>query len=681
MEPLLPKIESPLDVRRLSLVQLEQLAGEIRDALCHIVTTRPAHFASNLGVVELCIALHTTFDFRSDRLIWDTGHQIYPHKLITGRYRQFNTIRTRGGLMGYPNPGESEYDLFMTGHAGSSVSTMLGMAVGDQLADAIAADGNRAAPAVGESNAGSDAAALAKAAGRHHVAVIGDGAFPSGIVYEAMNNAGGLKNKLLVVLNDNKMSICPRVGGLAEYLDRLRVNRFYTGLKSEVQRVLNHVPMVGDSVERFLGNMKESLKAGLHGGMLFEELGFHYVGPIDGHDIAKLQKYLRLVKDYEGPVLLHVVTEKGHGFKPAAEDPVYFHTPPVFRREEDRVVPVAKSASRAYTNIASEAIRRAMHADRRVTVLTAAMCQGNNLERVREEFPDRFFDTGICESHAVAFAAGQAKSGLRPIVDIYSTFLQRSYDQIFQEVALQNLPVTFLLDRAGLTGPDGPTHHGAFDLGYMRIFPNMTVMAPGDEAELPAMLDFALAHDGPTSIRYPKAKAERIERNAAPIEHGVAEVLDWGDDAMILCCGTQLASCVGAAEELRGQGFDVGVINARFVKPLDTKTLLAAVARCSAVVTVEEGALAGGFGSAVLEAANAAGIGTAHVRRLGFPDAFIEHGERDELLASLSLSASGIAETVRQLITDQDAHREGDETVDRRTGPFGARIDSRHASR
>ncbi len=661
MHPLLSKIESPADLRRMSLVELEHLAADIRDVLCHLVTTRPAHFASNLGVVELTLALHTEFDFLRDRLIWDTGHQIYPHKLITGRYGVFSTIRTRGGLMGYPNPAESEYDLFMTGHAGCSISTMLGLASGDSIADALLSPASSNGAASGN-----------RPETRHHVAVIGDGAFPSGIVYEAMNNAGGLKQKLLVVLNDNKMSICPRVGGLAEYLDRLRMNRIYTGIKSEVQRFVSHVPVVGDSMERLLGNMKESLKAGLHGGMLFEELGFHYVGPIDGHDIGKLQKYLRMVKEWEGPVLLHVVTEKGHGFKPAAEDPVYFHTPPVFRREEDRAVPMPKTGSAAYTNIASEAIRRAMHADPRVTVLTAAMCQGNNLERVRDEFPKRFFDTGICESHAVAFAAGQAKSGLRPIVDIYSTFLQRSFDQIFQEVALANMPVTFMLDRAGLTGPDGPTHHGAFDIPYMRVFPNMTVMAPGDESDLEAMVPFALSHAGPTSIRYPKAKSVRVDRTATPIEAGRAEVIEWGDDGMIVACGTLLADCVRAAQLLRTEGFDVGVINARFVKPLDTETILRAVSNCSAVVTVEEGALAGGFGSAVLEAACAAGIDTTRLRCLGLGDRFVEHGERDELLVSLGLDSEGIAASLKALL------RSGAEGFNESEHAAVARFDARH---
>lgn len=620
--PLLPTIESPADLRPLSLEQLQQLAGEMREALCNVVADRTAHFASNLGVVELCLALHTTFDFRRDRLIWDTGHQIYPHKLVTGRFRDFASIRTRGGLMGYPNPQESDYDLFMTGHAGCSVSTVLGLKSGDDLL-----------PGEGD---------------RHAVAVIGDGAFPSGIVFEALNNAAALKKPMIVVLNDNKMSICPRVGGVADYLDRLRMNPLYVGLKGEVAKALHKVPLVGESVAGMLLNTKNAVKAYLHGGMLFEELGIRYVGPIDGHNIGLLKQYLEMCQTSEGPVLLHIVTQKGHGFGPAEDDPVTFHTPAPFERNGRTVVSIKKSGSRAYTNVASAAVHEQLSRNERVTVLTAAMCQGTNLEKVRDDFPTRFFDVGICESHAVAFAAGQAKAGLRPIVDIYSTFLQRSFDQIFQEVALQSLPVTFLLDRAGLTGPDGPTHHGVFDLGYMRLFPNLVVMAPGDERDLPAMLDWALAHNAPTSIRYPKATAETIERDFAPIELGKAEVLDWGTDGTILCCGTLLGACVKAAAQLRDEGLDVGVVNARFVKPLDTEVVLKAVAESPLVLSVEEGQLQTGFGSAVLEAANEAGLPTTNVLRLGLPDRFVEHGERGELLAELGLDAAGIARVFRE---------------------------------
>jgi 1-deoxy-D-xylulose-5-phosphate synthase len=634
MDKLLSKIESPRDLQGLSNADLEQLAGEMREVLCNLVSNRTAHFASNLGVVELCLALHTTFDFSRDRLIWDTGHQIYPHKLITGRYHEFSTMRTKGGLMGYPNPNESPYDLFMTGHAGCSVSTALGLKSGDEL--------------MGEGD-------------RHSVAVIGDGAFPSGIVYEAMNNAGGMRKNLLVILNDNQMSICPRVGGLGEYLDRLRINTLYTGLKSEVLKVLNKVPLFGDPAERFLAQVKESIKAGLHGGMLFEELNFRYIGPVDGHNIQQLRRYLAMVKDVPGPVLLHVVTEKGHGFKPAAEDPVFFHTPVPFTCEDAGVVAFKQSSSKAYTDVVSQSIFDAMSVNPKVTVLTAAMCQGTKLEPIRVAYPDRFFDTGICESHTVAFAAGQAKAGMRPVVDIYSTFLQRSFDQIFQEVALQNLPVTFVLDRAGLTGPDGPTHHGMFDIGYMRLLPNMIVMAPGDESDVRAMLDFALVQDSPVSIRYPKATAETVEGARTPIELGHAEVIDWGHDGMIIACGSLLTNCIKAAALLREEGFDVGVVNARFIKPLDNEIVLRAINSSPFVVTVEEAALAGGFGSAVLEAATDAGQSVAHLRRLGIPDRFIEHAERGELLADLGLDAAGIALACRQM-----AARVEVKTADRR---------------
>ena len=624
MHSLLSKIESAGDLQQMPLADLEQLATEIREVLCNLVATRSAHFASNLGVVELCLALHSVFDFRRDRLIWDTGHQIYPHKLVTGRYDEFSTIRTKGGLMGYPNPAESEYDLFMTGHAGSSVSTVMGIRSGDEL--------------LGERD-------------RHAVAVIGDGAFPSGIVYEAMNNAGGLKQNVLMILNDNKMSICPRVGGLATYLDRLRTNTFYTGLKTEVTKVLTKVPLFGDPAERFLGQLKEAVKAGLHGGMLFEDLGFRYLGPIDGHNIRVLRKYLQLVKTLKGPILLHVVTEKGHGFQPAAQDPVYFHSPPALGCPNGEEPIQKKAGAKAYTHIASEAIREQMLKNSRVTVLTAAMCQGNKLEGIRDEFPARFFDVGICESHAVAFAAGQARAGLRPIVDIYSTFLQRSYDQVFQEVALQKLPVTFLMDRAGITGPDGPTHHGMFDVGYMRVFPNFVLMAPGDAKDLKAMVEFALQQPLPCAIRYPKANAETVSGDRAPIELGRAEVVRWGRDGVILCYGVQLANCVHAAELMQAEGLDVGVVNARFAKPIDREVLERASRDNLFVVTVEESALMGGFGSAVLEAASELGIDLGRVRRLGIPDYFIEHGERDELLADLGLDVNSIADVCRQLAT------------------------------
>jgi 1-deoxy-D-xylulose-5-phosphate synthase len=628
---ILPTIQSPADLHPLTDVQLAQLAQEMRDELVRVLSIRPAHFASNLGVVELCLALHLTFDFTKDRLIWDTGHQIYPHKLITGRYSNFESIRTRGGLMGYPNPHESPYDLFMTGHAGCSVSCALGLKVGDDL--------------LGRED-------------QRSVAVIGDGAFPSGIVYEALNNTGGLNKNLLVILNDNQMSICPRVGALARCLDQARLTNIYQGSKRQLQSILARLPVVGDMASQAFEGVRDGLKALLTGGMLFEELGFRYIGPIDGHDLPTLRRWLRDVKDQKGPILLHVLTVKGHGVEQASNDPVTYHTPPVFEKigPDRTILSLKRGGSKGYTDAASAAIHKAMQDDPKVAVITAAMCQGNKLEKVRAEFPDRFFDTGICESHAVAFAAGLAKAGMRPIADIYSTFLQRAYDQIFQEVALQNLPVTFCLDRAGLTGPDGPTHHGCFDTTYLRLFPNMVVMAPGDELDIAPMLRFALSQNGPTSMRYPKASLEKVERSVAPIELAQAEIFEWATDGMLVAYGTLFPTCLKAAERLREEGIEVGVINARFAKPLDTATLLKAVEDLPLVVTVEEGTLQGGFGSAVLEAANAAGLDTRNIVRLGIPDRFVEHAERAELLADLGLDVNGICETVRRsLATVRDS--------------------------
>ena len=620
---LLPRIAGPGDLKALTETELARLAGEMRAELIGVVGRRAAHFASNLGVVELCLALHLAYDFSKDRLIWDTGHQIYPHKLITGRAAELHTIRTKGGLMGYPNPAESPYDLFMTGHAGCAPSTALGLKAGDDL--------------MGHPE-------------RHSVAVIGDGAFPSGIVFEAMNNAAGLGKKFLVILNDNKMSICPRVGGLAYYLDKARMAPIYSDLNKKVRKILPSIPLVGDQADRWLQQMKDAVKASLHGGMLFEEMGFTYIGPIDGHDLKTLRAYLEKVKAMDGPVLLHVLTDKGHGFEPAMKDPVKYHAPAPFQAVEDGIIPLKTSTSKAYTDAVSAALFDAMKRDPRVAVLTAAMCEGNKLQKIRQTFPDRFFDTGICEEHAVAFAGGMAKAGARPVVDIYSTFLQRSFDQIFQEVALQDLPVVFTLDRAGLVGSDGPTHHGSYDLAYMRIFPNMVVMAPGDAKDVQPMLEFALGHTSPVSIRYPKANLETIEREAQPIELGQAEILEWETDGVFLACGTLVGTCLRAAERLRERhGLRVGVVNARFAKPLDKATTLKAIEECGFVLTVEEGCLPGGFGSAVLEAASDAGLSTSHVRRLGLPDRFVMHAEREEQLAEVGLDVDGITAAAIEL--------------------------------
>lgn len=622
MSNLLATLQSPDDLQPLSDAQLKQLAQEIRDELVQVLSIRPAHFASNLGVVELAIALHTVYDFRRDRLIWDTGHQIYPHKLLTGRYKDFKSIRTKGGLMGYPNPAESEYDLFMTGHAGSSVSTVSGLKSGDDL------------------NGETD---------RHAVAVIGDGAFVSGVVFEALNNISGMNQNVLVILNDNKMSICPRTGGMAQYLDQCRMTSLYQGSKRGINYVLSKIPVLGDMAHTALEQVRDGMKAVLKEGMLFEEMGFRYFGPVDGHDLPNLIKILHDLKGQKGPLLLHVFTEKGHGVPQASQDPVAFHTPPVFTKvgPERTNIETKKGSSKAYTDAFSTAIANAMETNPKVTVFTAAMCQGNKLEKVREQFPERFFDVGICEAHAVTAAAGQAKAGLRPIVDIYSTFLQRAFDHIFQEVALQNLPVVFTLDRAGLTGPDGPTHHGVFDIPYMRLFPNLIVMAPGDEADVQPMLDFALQQSSPTSLRYPKTALETVKRENTPIELGKSEVIEEGDDGAFIVFGSMLPSALQAAHKLREEGLNLTVINARFAKPLDRETLLPLIERLPFVITIEEGTLEGGFGSAVLEACNAEKLDTRNITRLGIPDRFVEHAERAELLADLGLDVEGFCRAAR----------------------------------
>jgi len=435
---------------------------------------------------------------------------------------------------------------------------------------------------------------------------------------------------------------------LAAYLDRLRSNPFYTGLKQEVVKALSRVPMFGDPAERMLAQIKEGVKAGVLGGMLFEELGIRYVGPIDGHDIGLLRKYLRMVRELPGPVLLHVVTEKGHGYKPAEQNPVYFHTPPAFMDEGGNPVALGSDGGPPYTNFIRDAIAAEMQANPKVTVLTAAMCQGNKLEPIRERFPDRFFDVGICESHAVAFAAGQCKAGLRPIVDIYSTFLQRSYDQIFQEVCLQNLPVTFLMDRSGLTGPDGPTHHGVFDIGYLRSLPNIVLMAPGYAEEVKPMLEFALRQDTAVAIRYPKAAALHSDHAIADIVIGQSETLKQGQDGTLIAYGAVLDQVL-AAVELLGKDMNLTVVNARFVKPIDHEMIRRAFEETGFVVTVEEAAKIGGFGSAVLESAADQRLDTRKLKRLGLPDVFIEHGNRETLLDQNGLGPQQIADACRQM--------------------------------
>lgn len=698
---LLASLDLPSDLKTASLDDLNRLAKEIRSVICNLSERRSVHFASNLGVVELAIALHSVFDFRRDRLIWDVGHQCYPHKLLTGRFAQFNEIRTRDGLSGYPNPQESDFDLFMTGHAGCSVGSALGLACGDALAERYAKED---AAKNGET-ADSDS--------RYSVAVVGDGALASGPIFEALNHAGGLRQKMLVVLNDNKMSICNRVGGLGQYLDKARVAPCYLGVKKNVRRMVENFPVA----YKFLQRLKDAAKAGLFGGMLFEDFGFQYVGPIDGHDLATLRRYLESIKTFDAPVLLHVLTEKGRGYRPAEIDPSHFHAPspaavlngeskllfdklqaPTLAKTADKSpernendadarravninnndkiretadpdafvridsVEPETNEPRAFTYWASSAIVDAMRRDRRVCVVVAAMTQGNLLEQARAEFPDRFFDVGICEAHAVNFAAGLAKAGMRPIVDIYSGFLQRAYDHIFQEASLQNLPIVFAIDRAGLVGADGPTHHGVFDLSYLRPFPNLTVIAPGDATDAGRAFDFALGLDGPVAIRYPKTQTARLPRDGSPFELGQAETLRSGGDAtFVVCGGGILQTAFELAQDLARDAvpnvpaLEVGVVDARFVKPLDRETVLQSLRERRPTVCVEENALAGGFGAAVLEAANDEGLDARFLLRKGVPDRYIQHGSRDEELADAGLDRAGLLSALLTIRKRADA--------------------------
>lgn len=626
----LNQINSPADLSKLSENELCALAAEIRGELCRLIQNRSVHFASNLGVVELTIALHRAFDFSKDRLVWDVGHQIYPHKMLTGRFQQMDSIRTKGGLMGYPNPEESPYDLFMTGHAGVSASTALGLLCGDDL--------------------------LHPEENRKSVAVVGDGAFGCGTIFEAINHTSYLQKNLIVILNDNKMSICPRVGGLARYLDGIRTHSVYNGVKNEVKRLISGLPVIGKPLHQGLHRLKNAVKKGLLGGMFFEELGFHYIGPIDGHDFRQLQTALQQAKRHTQPVLLHVLTQKGHGFAPAEDDPARYHAPPKVVYDDEGEIHLQRAHQVSYTKVAASMLYQAMLFDPKIVVISAAMTQGNFLEKIRDDFPDRFFDVGICESHAVALAAGLAKSGMKPIVDIYSTFMQRAYDQIFHEVSLQNLPLVLLMDRAGLVGSDGPTHHGTFDIAYTRHFPNLTVLAPGDFLDLQQAITWSLGQNRPITIRYPKDCSYHAPRTKeTPYVSGQAEWIKEGADGLILSCGALLEHAVKAVEQVEqkaiqaGKPIQIGIVNARFIKPLDDR-IADWVSRSPWTITLEDGCLQGGFGSAVLELLCDRHADARTVKRLGIPDAFIAHATRPEQLDEVGLNAAGIVRAIEEFL-------------------------------
>ena len=618
---LLDGINSPADLRRFGPAELEQLAREIRALITQTVASRGGHLASNLGVVELTLALHRIFDFSRDHLVWDVGHQCYTHKILTGRREGFGNLRTAEGVSGFPDPAESPYDLFRTGHAGASISTALGLALAERAA----------------------------ASGLRTVAVIGDGSLGAGMALEGLNHAGYVGANLLVILNDNQMAISPTVGALARYLTRMRTRPAYDNLKQEVRDALGRLPM-GDSLTRAIHTVKDAVKEAVVPDHVFERFGFRCFGPVDGHDIAGLMETLEEMKRLEGPRLLHVNTRKGCGFAPAAEKPDEWHSARPFTEQNGQVVPDDESVEpTTWTYAAVNALIGLGQSDERIVAITAAMPEGTGLLRFAHRFPGRFYDVGICEQHAVALAAGLAKGGLRPVVGIYSTFLQRGYDQLFHEVALQKLPVVMLVDRAGLVGADGPTHHGLYDIAYLRHLPGFTVAAPADKRELDGMLKLALATGGPWAVRYPRDRAPDANFSDEPVAIGRAAVLRRGKQGAILALGATVAPALEAAEKLAGQGIAITVASARFAKPLDAECLAWLLAEHPWVMTLEDHTAPGGFGSAVLEAAEDRGLDLRRIHRVAVADAFIEHAGRGAQLAAAGLAADPIAQRASAL--------------------------------
>lgn len=628
MTQILDTIEEPGDLRKLDAQELATLAREIRAFLVETVSKTGGHLAPSLGTVELTLALYRVFHFPEDKLVWDVGHQAYTHKLLTGRRKAFSTLRQKGGITGFPNRFESPYDAFGVGHASTAISAALGMAVARDL-DAGDAPENK----------------------RHVIAVLGDGALTGGEAFEGLNNAGDLGRNLIVVLNDNGRSIDKNVGAMSEYLSALRIAPQYNRAKKDVEHLLKSIPRIGGKVYKTASAIKDGVRTALVPGAPFEEMGFRYIGPIDGHNLELLTEVFSQVRQMTGPILVHVHTKKGKGYLPAEEAPEKFHGIGKFDAATGECP--KKEGAPSYTSVFSDALIELAKTDEDIVAITAAMPSGTGLKAFGKAYPERFFDVGIAEEHAVTFAAGLAAAGKKPVVALYSTFAQRAYDQILHDVCLQKLPVVFALDRAGLVGQDGPTHHGVFDYSYLRHLPGMTVMAPKNEAELRDMLKTALALGGPVAVRYPRGAAVgvKIPEAMTMLPLGKAEVLRNKGSIALLAIGSMVQAAEKAADLLAEEGIAVRVVNMRFVKPIDTELLLS-LARdpeIRGLVTLEENMLAGGFGSAVLEALSDAGV-LLPVRRFGIGDTFVEQGTREELLELCGLTAPQVAEGVKTFL-------------------------------
>ena len=617
--PLLDEIYHPADLRQLSEDALPALSEELRRYVVQSVANTGGHLGASLGTIELTIALHYVYDTPQDKLVWDVGHQTYGHKILTGRRARMDTMRMRGGLAGFPNRAESEYDTFGVGHSSTSISAALGMALAANDDEKI-------------------------------VAVIGDGALTAGMAYEALQHAGGEKADMLVVLNDNDMSISPSVGALNKYLARMLSGKFVTGAREGSKRVLEKVPSMLELARR----TEEHIKGMVVPCTLFEELGFNYYGPVDGHDVESLVAVLKNLRDMNGPIFLHVVTKKGYGYKFAEEDPLALHAVTPFDPETGQPLKTSKSNRPTYTKVFGNWLCDMAASDDRVVGITPAMREGSGLVEFEQQFPDRYYDVGIAEQHSVTLAAGLACGGKKPVVAIYSTFLQRAYDQLVHDVAIQNLPVLFAIDRAGLVGPDGPTHAGAYDISFMRCLPNMVIMAPADENECRQMLFTGIQHDGPSAVRYPRGNGPGadVDNTMQALDIGRAEVRHQGSRVALLAFGTMVAPALDI-----GIKNNYTVVNMRFVKPLDTALLDSIAESHDLIITIEENAIAGGAGAGVMEYLSFVSV-TTPVRVIGLPDEYVDHGSREELLSYCKLDVAGITEQVEHYIEAQDKLRQ-----------------------
>ena len=619
---ILDSINSPADLKNLTVEQLEVLAQEMREFICEVVSKNGGHLAPSLGVVELSLALHSVFNCPKDKIIWDVGHQSYTHKILTGRRKRFQTLRTEDGISGFPSSAESEADAFGTGHAATAISAALGLVTARDL----------------------------KGTDEKIIAVVGDGSMTGGLSFEGLNNTGASHKDLLVVLNDNKMSISSNVGALSRYLTGVITTQSYNKLKKDIWELTGYIPAVKEPVRTLLNRVERSLKSLIVPGVWFESLGFRYFGPVDGHNLQELIQLLEHLKAIKGPLLLHVYTTKGKGYCFAEEDATKFHGISPFELKNG--VTKKDSETPTYSQIFGDTLVSAARNNPSVCAITAAMKDSTGLRSFAEEFPERFFDVGIAEGHAVTFAAGLAKGGMKPFVAIYSTFLQRSYDSIIHDVALQNLPVVFCLDRAGFSGEDGPTHHGIFDLSYLRHIPGMVIMAPRDSIELQEMVTFSAQYkDGPISIRYPKGCSTPFkgEGPRTSIELGRAEVLVEGESAVLFAIGEMTHVALKSAKILTREGLHVTVVNMRFVKPLDTKIIDRFCEQGIPLITLEENVLSGGFGSGIIEYCNSRGFSPS-ITMVGIPDEFTGHAKRSRLLSRYGLDAESIAETVRKVV-------------------------------